>query len=156
MATPEQALEKLKYFCAYQERCHKEVEKKLHQLHVWGQDAAEIMATLILEGYLNEERYASSFARGKFRMKQWGRNKIIQALRQNQISAYCIGKALEEIDEADYLNTLQNLAEKKYESLKNEQFLRRRYKTSRYLVSKGFEPKLVYDTLRALIGEGGQ
>ena len=144
MATPEQALEKLKYFCAYQERSHKEVEQKLRSLKVWGADAAAIMATLIEENYLNEERYACSLARGKFRMKQWGRKKILRALKFNDISAYCIRKALQEIEEDEYNRTLQQLAEKKYQSLKKEQYLRRKHKTQQYLIGKGYEPELVY------------
>lgn len=151
MATPEQALEKLKYFCAYQDRCHREVEKKLHQLKVWGDDAAEVISTLIQEGYLNEERYACSFARGKFRMNQWGRNKILQSLRFNNISAYCIKKAMQEIDEEEYAKTLYRLAEKKYEHLKKEQHLRRKHKTTQYLIGKGYEPELVYQAVKSVI-----
>lgn len=155
MATPEQALEKLKYFCAYQDRCHKEVKNKLYQLKVWGEDAASIIAALIQEDYLNEERYACSFARGKFRMKQWGRNKILQSLKFNNISAYCIKKAMQEIDEEEYLKTLIQLAEKKYKSLKSEQYLRRKHKTTQYLISRGYEPQLVYEAVKVIAEERG-
>lgn len=153
MATPDEALEKLKHYCAYQERSHKEALKKLHELKVWGYDAEAIISTLIQEDYLNEERYACSFARGKFRMKQWGRNKIRFALKANQISAYCIKKAMQEIDEEEYLATLTSLAEKKYFHLKREQYLRRKYKTRQHLIRKGYEPGLVNQVLENLTGE---
>lgn len=144
------ALEKLKHFCSYQDRCHAEVKTKLYQLRIWGNEADEIMAVLITEDYLNEERFAHSFVRGKFRMKQWGRNKIKQALKQKQISAYCIRKGLEEIEEEEYSQTLKKLASDKYLSLKNEQYLRRRFKTTQYLMAKGYEPDLIHEILKAI------
>lgn len=143
-------LEKIKHFCSYQDRCHAEVKAKLGQLKVWGNEADEIMAALITENYLNEERFARSFVRGKFRMKQWGRNKIKQALKQKQVSAYCIRKGMEEIDDEEYLKTLQKLASDKYQSLKNEQYLRRRFKTTQYLMAKGYEPDLIHETLKEI------
>lgn len=148
--TPSQALEKLKHYCAYQDRCHAEVKQKLKQLGVWGNDADEIIATLITENYLNEERYACSFARGKFRMKQWGRKKIVSALKSKNISAYCIKKAMKEIEEDEYKQTLKHLAKQKYLSLKNEQYLRRKYKTLQYLINKGYEPDLVWEALKEI------
>lgn len=146
-------LHKLKHFCAYQDRCHAEVKAKLNQLKIWGNEADEIMAALITENYLNEERYARSFVRGKFRMKQWGRNKIKQGLKQKQISEYCIRKGLEEIDEEEYLQTLRKLASDKYLSLKNEQYLRRQFKTTQYLMAKGYESNLIQEILKEITGK---
>lgn len=153
MATPGQALEKLKHYCAYQERSHKEVEEKLHQLKVWGEDADEIISNLIQENFLNEERYAQAYVRGKFNMKKWGRNKIRYALKRNQISDYCIKKGMQEIDEEDYLKTLSVLTRKKYETLKKEQHFRRIQKTRAYLVRKGYEYELITETLTQLSQE---
>src|SRR5699024_2360006 len=150
MATPREALEKLKHYCAYQERSHKEVEEKLHQLKVWGEDADEIISNLIQENFLNEERYAQAYVRGKFNMKKWGRNKIRYALKRNQISDYCIKKGMQEIDEEDYLKTLSVLTRKKYETLKKEQHFRRIQKTRAYLVRKGYEYELITETLTQL------
>lgn len=147
MDTPSQALEKLRHFCAYQERCHAEVSDKLRQLGLWGPDADEILATLINENYLNEERFARSFARGKFRMKNWGRKKITQALNLKKISPYCIRQGLSEIPEDAYRQTLKKLARDKYEALRKEQYLKRRYKTIQYLIAKGYEPDLVREVL---------
>src|SRR5436190_15104498 len=107
--TKEQALQKLKHYCAYQERCHSEVKEKLYQLGIWEKNHDEIIAALIQENYLNEERFALAFAGGKFRISQWGREKIKQALKQRQVSDYCIRKALKEVDERTYQKTLEKL-----------------------------------------------
>lgn len=141
--TKEQALQKLKHYCAYQERCHAEVKEKLYNLGVWKKEHDEIIATLIEENYLNEERFAIAYAGGRFRIKQWGRVKIKYELKQKQVSEYCIKKALKQIEEEDYLKTLQKLANQKYASLKSEQHLIRKKKTMDYLLAKGFEMDLV-------------
>jgi regulatory protein len=145
--TGEQALQKLKHYCAYQERCHSEVKEKLYSLGVWKRDHDEIIATLIEENYLNEERFAMAYAGGKFRVKHWGRVKIKYELKQKQISDYCIKKALKQIDEEEYLRVLDKLAKEKYASLKNEQYLIRKKKTTGYLIQRGFEPQLIINSL---------
>lgn len=152
MDTLQQALEKLKHYCGYQERCHQEAADKLRSLGIWGDDADEILATLITEGFLNEERFARSFAGGKFRMKRWGRRKIADALKRRKISPYCITKGLEEIPEADYREALEKLAEDKYHSLRKDQYRVREYKTTRFLLARGYEPALVSETLRKVTG----
>lgn len=141
--TPEQALQKLRHYCGYQERCHNEVRDKLYNLGVKKTEHDVLISTLIEEGYLNEERFAMTFAGGKFRQNKWGRNKIKYALRQKQVSDYSIKKALKQIDEKEYLAALKKLADEKYDSLKNEQWLVRRKKTMDYLLQKGFEMELV-------------
>lgn len=143
-------LDKLKHYCAFQERCHAEVKTKLNQLKVWGSDADEMIAVLISEDYLNEERFARSYARGKFKMKQWGRIKIKQALKSKNISAYCIRKGMEEIDQEDYLQALRRLAAEKYGLLKSELYLKRQFKTMQYLMSKGYESDLVREILKEI------
>jgi regulatory protein len=141
--TKEQALQKLKHYCAYQERCHSEVKEKLYQLGVWKKDHDEIIASLIEENYLNEERFAIAYAGGKFRVKQWGRVKIRYELKQKQVSEYSIKKAMKQIDEEEYLSVLNKLAKEKYAALKSEQYLVRKKKTMDYLAAKGFEAELV-------------
>jgi len=141
--TKEQALQKLKHYCAYQERSHSEVREKLYNLGVWKKDHDEIIASLIEQNYLNEERFATAFAGGKFRIKQWGRVKIRYELKQRQVSDYSIKKALRQIQEQEYLETLQKLADEKYNSLKDEQWLVRKKKTINYLVAKGYEPDMI-------------
>ena len=149
--TPEQALQKLKHYCGYQERCHNEVKEKLYNLGVWKKDHDSIIATLIEEGYLNEERFAIAFAGGKFRIKQWGRVKIRYELRQKQVSDYSIKKALNQIKESEYLSVLKKLASEKYASLKDEQYLVRKKKTMDYLLQRGFEPGLVEKSLQDMV-----
>jgi regulatory protein len=143
----EQALQKLKHYCGYQERSHSEVKEKLYSLGVWKKDHDEIISTLIEENYLNEERFAMAFAGGKFRMKQWGRVKIRYELQQKKVSEYSIKKALKQISEEEYLSTLKKLADVKYNSLKGEQYLVRKKKTMDYLMQKGYEPGLIQSVL---------
>ena len=111
--TREQALQKLQRYCAYQDRCHAEVRTKLLSLGIYGDDLEEIIVELIGENYLNEERFARSYARGKFRFKCWGRIRITQELKSRRISDYLIRKALEEIDETEYRQALYDLLDKK-------------------------------------------
>jgi regulatory protein len=142
--TKEQALQKLKHFCGYQERCHSEVKEKLFSLGVSKNEHDEIISTLIEENYLNEERFAIAFAGGKFRVKQWGRIKIKYELKQKQVSEYNIKKAMKEIEETAYRDALQKLYEEKWNSLKGEKnrFIKLT-KTRDYLLQKGYEMDLV-------------
>jgi len=142
--TKEQAIQKLKHFCGYQERCHLEVREKLYDLGVSNTLHDEIVSTLIEENYLNEERFAVAFVGGKFRVKQWGRVKIKHELKQKQVSEYNIRKAMKEIDEQDYYNTLRKIYEEKWNSLKGEKnrFIKLS-KTRNYLLQKGFESDAV-------------
>ena len=148
--TKEQALQKLRHYCAYQERSQHEVVQKLWELGVRKADHDELVATMIEEDYLNEERFAVQFAGGKFRMKEWGRKKIFYGLKEKGVSNYNITKALNSINEDDYLKTLHKLAEKKYELLSDEDALSRKRKTTDYLIQKGFEHDLVSGVLKEL------
>ena len=141
--TPEQTLQKLRHYCAYQERSHQEVRDKLFQLGCPSRQHDELLSTLIEEDYLNEERFAVAFAGGKWRVKRWGRVRIKYELQQRKVSAYCIRKAMAEIDDEAYEKVLNQLASAKYESLKKDQYIIRKKKTTDYLVAKGFEPELV-------------
>lgn len=149
--TKEEALQKLKQYCAYQERSHSEVRDKLYQLGVWKKDHDEIIGHLIEENYLNEERFAIAFAGGKYRMKQWGRVRIRYALKQKEVSEYLVKKALKQIDEEDYLSVLEKVAYERYESLKGEQYLVRKKKTLDYLVQRGFEHELIHPAVERII-----
>jgi regulatory protein len=150
--TKEQALQKLRHYCAYQERCHVEVKEKLYSFGLRKQMVEESIAQLIEEDYLNEERFAIQFAGGKFRMKQWGRVKIKHALKQKQVSTYCISKAMKEIDEADYEKTLHKLAKQKWSTIRGEgvNLFVKMAKTTDYLLQKGFEGELVQQVVNRL------
>lgn len=144
------ALEKIKYYCAYQERSHNEVRSKLLELEIYGNELENYISVLIDENYLNEERYACAIARGKFYYKQWGRNKILQTLKQQGVSTYCINKAMKEINEDDYVKTIQTLAEKKLDTLRSERnkFIKMT-KLRNYLAQKGYEYDYINDMLRS-------
>ena len=148
--TKEQALQKLKHYCTYQERSHYEVIQKLWELAVKKSDHDEIIASLIDDDYLNEERFAIQYAGGKFRMKEWGKKKILYGLREKKVSDYSIKKALAAIDEEDYMKVLSKLAEEKFSSLKTEQHMERKKKTIDYLIQKGYEYELVNKTVSYL------
>lgn len=147
--TKEQALQKLRHYCGYQERSHSEVQQKLWDLGVYRSEHDEIISSLIEDDYLNEERFAKQFVGGKFRMKDWGRKKIYYALKEKKVSEYIIKIAMKEINEEEYLKTFTQQAEKKYASLKGEQYLVRKKKTMDYLLQKGFEPELVSRTVNS-------
>ena len=144
----EDALAKLQRYCAYQERCHREVRSKLLDLGIYGDDLEEIIANLIQDNFLNEERYARSFARGKFRMKQWGRNRIRQELKMREVSDYCIRKAMEEISEKEYLTMLQQILKKRASLITEENDFIKKSKLAQYATSRGFEAELVWEALK--------
>lgn len=150
--TKEQALQKARFYCGYQERSHAEVKEKLYSYGLRKQEVEESLAQLIEENYLNEERFAIQFAGGKFRMKQWGRVKIKYELKQKQVSEYCIRKALKEIDEDDYLKTLNRLAEEKWNAVTGEGVNRfvKMSKTTDYLMQKGYETELIRSVIATL------
>jgi len=151
----EQALQQIKHYCAYQERSHSEVKEKLYSFGLWKEDVETIIAQLIEENYLNEERYAKVFAGGKFRMKKWGRVKIKYALKQKKVSEYCIKQGLKEIEEDQYRDTLKDLLQQKWKSLRSEKnlFIKRR-KATDFLVQKGYETELVSEALAELQDSG--
>ncbi len=142
--------EKLRRYCNYQDRCHQEVRTKILALKIYGDDLEEIIAELIREDYLNEERYARSYTRGKFRMKKWGRNKILYQLKAKRVSDYCIKKGLEEINEEEYQDTLQKLMDKQLEKHASKGSLIAKDKTIKYAISRGYETNLVFSTIRKL------
>ena len=147
--TPEQAFQKARHYCGYQERCHAEVKEKLYSFGLWKTDVEILLSRLIEENYLNEERFAQQFAGGKFRIKQWGRVKIKHELKQKQVSEYCIKKAMKEIDEEEYLKVLRKLATQKWKSVKLPGVNRftKLGKTTAYLLQKGYESELVRGVL---------
>jgi regulatory protein len=148
--TKEQAWQKIKHYCAYQERSHYEAKQKLYSFGLYKNEAEELLTRLIEEDYLNEERFAEQFAGGKFRMKHWGKIKITHELKQKQISPYNIRRALQAIADADYIATLQKLAEAKWKQLQGEQYIVRQAKATSYLMQKGFEPALIQKAIQQI------
>lgn len=126
-----------------------EVREKLYSFGLHKNEVDEIISTLITENYLNEERFAIHFAGGKFRMKQWGKIKIKQALKNKQVSEYCIRKALKEIDNNEYRKEFFKLAEQKLKTLKQEKniFIKKR-KLQDFLMQKGYEREMITDAIK--------
>ncbi|MEO0572420.1 MAG: regulatory protein RecX [Bacteroidota bacterium] len=148
--TVTEVIRKLKTYCTYQERCHKEVVDKLKGFGMLPQTIDHILAHLIEENYLNEERFAKSFARGKFSTKKWGKNRIVKELKLRSISKFNITSALKEIPEHEYLETLHQLAQKRTREIKEAHPLKRKKKLADYLLYKGWESDLVYEKIREL------
>jgi len=150
--TKEQAYQKLKHYCGYQDRCHSEVKEKAYSLGLKKSDVEELITKLIEENCLNEERFAKQYAGGKFRIKQWGRVKIKNELYQKRVSEYCIRKALDEIDTEEYLKTLQRLSVKKWNSIKGtgiNHFVKMT-KTRTFLLQRGFESGLISEVIKKI------
>jgi regulatory protein len=146
--TPLLALEQLRNWCAYQERCQQEARDKLYDLGIKKDEVEAIIATLISEKFIDEERYAKAFAGGKFRIKKWGKIKIRSMLKMKRISEYSIQKALSEINEDNYLETIEQLIERKSRQLKGESNkVKRNYKLLRFVQSRGFETDLIMQML---------
>ena len=140
-------MSKLERYCAYQDRCHSEVRTKLIQLGIYGDDLEEIIVDLINDNFLNEERFACSFARGKFRIKKWGRIKIRMHLKQKKISEYCLKKAMLEIEEEDYLESLKSILGKKWKTVRVANIYTKKGKVAAFAIQKGYESWLVWDTI---------
>jgi len=148
-----EALAKAQRYCAYQDRCHQEVRYRLIQWGVYGDELEQILADLIQERFLDEERYARSFARGKFRIKQWGRRRIVQELKKRNVSEYCIRAGLSEIEEEAYIQTLRELLLRKKERLKTHLSpFERRQLLTRYGLSRGYESELIREVVKGIMG----
>lgn len=148
--TVEEAHQKLMHFCAYRDRSQKEVEDKLDNMRMIPEAKEKIIISLMQEGFLNEERFARSFARGKFRIKKWGRIRITQELKKREISTPIIKLGLSEINETDYRKSLYELAEKKSEQIKESNTFKRKKKLADHLLRKGYESQLVFDCVNEL------
>ena len=153
MTENKEVLGKLQKYCAYQERCHSEVRHKLLSLNVYGDTLEEVIAQLIKDDFLNEQRFAETYAGGKFRIKKWGKQKIIQSLKQKKVSDYCIKKGLQVISSEDYSNSLQNLAQKYIRQNQNKSLplFHLRRKTIQFLQRKGYEYPLIVETLDGIL-----
>jgi regulatory protein len=139
---------KLEYYCSYQERCHSEVVDKLYQLGMKSDEIDVVVVHLLQHHFLNEERFARSFARGKHRIKSWGKIRIVNELKARQISAPNIKAALTEINEEEYLATFHQLAERHWHSLTERKGPKKNKKFCDYLLRRGWESQLVYEKMK--------
>lgn len=145
--TIEEAKAKMEYYCAYQERCHKEVREKLKQVGMIPQAIDLILVHLIEHGYLNEQRFAEHFTLGKFRIKKWGKQRIIRELKFREVSSYSIKKAIELIEDEIYLETLEALTDKRLRAVNESNIFKKKKKVCDYLLYRGWESHLVYSVV---------
>ena len=148
--TIKEALQKLEHFCAYQERCHEEVVSKLYSLKMTADEIDVIIVQLIEGNFLNESRFACSFARGKHRMKHWGKIRITNELKARHISSTNITLALKEISAEEYFETFENLAERCWNNLTESNVLKKRKKFCDYMFRRGYESNLIYEKVKEL------
>ena len=148
--TVEEAKRKLEQYCAYQERCHEEVIQKLRGLSMIPQAIDLIVGHLIEHNFLNEERFACSFARGKHRIKYWGKIRIVNELKARNISKYNIDTALKEIPHNMYISSFHELAEKQWQNIRETNSLKKKKKLFDFLMRKGYEPNLIYEKISDL------
>lgn len=148
--TIKQAIQKLEHYCAYQDRCHEEVIQKLRSMKMDQDEIDQIIVQLIADNFLNEERFACNYARGKHRIKHWGKIRIVNELKFRKISQYNINLALKEITTEEYEATFHNLAEQNWESIRESNPLKKRKKFCDYVLRKGFESNLVYEKVKEL------
>lgn len=149
--TIREAIQKLEHYCAYQDRCHDEVTQKLRTLRMTAEEIDLIIVHLITENFLNEERFACSFARGKHRIKHWGKTRIVRELQMRHISKYNIDKALKEIPISEYLENFHIWAEKHWEFLLEKDPQKKKKKWCDYFLRKGFESNLIYEKIHDLL-----
>ncbi|WBX71562.1 regulatory protein RecX [Tenacibaculum retecalamus] len=148
--TVDEVKRKMEHYCAYQDRCHKEVENKLREYSIIPEAREIILLSLLKDNFLNEERFSKSFARGKFRIKKWGKQRIVRELRFRNISEYNIKTALKEINKEDYIATLYSLVNKKNKLVTETNLFKRKKKIADYLLYRGFESSLVYEALKSI------
>jgi len=149
--TVQEATKKLEHYCAYQERCHQEVRKKLEAMHMIPEAIDVIIVHLLKHNYLNEARFAKTYVSGKLRIKNWGRRRLTFELKKKDISKVNINQALDDIANGEYIEVFNDLAEKRANSIKETNVYRKRKKLIDYLLYRGWEPHLVYEKASELI-----
>ena len=149
--TPQEARQKILRYCAYQERSHYQVRHKLYALGLSTSDVNEMLTFLIEEGFLSEERFARAFAGGKFRMKRWGRLKIVRELERHKLTGNCIRIGLKEITDEAYQQTLGELIAQKIKQIDESNVYSKRNRIAKYAIQKGFEPELVWIEVKELL-----
>jgi len=146
-----ESLSRIYRYCAYQERSHLEVKNKLYEFGLTTDEVDELLTKMITEGFLNEERFAKAFAGGKFRIKKWGRLKIIRGLESQGLTKKCISRGLNEIDLSDYRKTLKGLLIKKADQTEESNLFKKRDKVAKFAIGKGYEPEIVWEMIKDLI-----
>ncbi len=149
--TVDELQKKMEYYCVYQDRCHQEVERKMTEYQLIPEAKEKILLHLMQHNFLNEERFSKSYARGKFRIKSWGKQRIVRELKFRDISAYNIKTALKEIKETDYLETIYRITENRNEVISEPNIYKRKKKLIDFLMRKGFESNLIYKVINEVV-----
>ena len=148
--TVDELQKKMEYYCVYQDRCHQEVERKMTEYQLIPEAKEKILLHLMEHNFLNEERFSKSFARGKFRIKNWGKQRIVRELKFKNISTYNIKTALKEIDEELYIKTIEKIATSKNNTIIEPNLFKKKKKIYDYLFRKGYESSLIQETISKL------
>ena len=148
--TVDELQSKMEHYCVYQDRCHQEIEKKMNAYKMIPEAKEKILLHLMRHDFLNEERFSRSFARGKFRIKNWGKQRIIRELKIKNISSYNIKTALKEIDDELYIKTIEKIATLKNNTIKESNLFKKKKKIYDYLYRKGYESSLILETISKL------
>ena len=148
--TVAEALDKLRNYCAYQERCHKDVKDKLRTMGMIAQASDQIIGTLVSENYLNETRFAQQFASGKFSIKHWGKVRIKRELNIREVSDYDINNAIKTIETGVYLDKIHAISDKKWQQLDRHNTQIKKQKLFQYLAYRGWETDLIYQQINRL------
>ena len=148
--TVDELQSKMEHYCVYQDRCHQEIERKMKEYQMIPEAKEKILLHLMRHDFLNEERFYKSFARGKFRIKNWGKQRIIRELKIKNISSYNIKTALKEIDEELYVKTIEKIAISKNNTIKESNLFKKKKKIYDYLYRKGYESSLILETISKL------
>jgi len=149
--TVDELQSKMEQYCVYQDRCHQEIERKMKEYQMIPEAKEKILLHLMRHDFLNEERFSKSFARGKFRIKNWGKQRIIRELKIKNISSYNIKTALKEIDEELYVKTIEKIATSKKNTIKESNLFKKKKKIYDYLYRKGYESSLIQETIQKLL-----
>jgi len=149
--TVDEAQKVLENYCAYQERCHKDVKSKLKEMKMIPEAIDNILVHLIEQKYLNEERFAKAFVRGKFRIKKWGKSRLVRELKFREISKYSIESGLSEINPEEYLEVLDELVKKRIAQVKEPHPYKKKRKIADYLLYRGWESHLIYEKLNTYL-----
>jgi regulatory protein len=149
--TVEQIKHKIENYCVYQDRCHKEVERKMAEYNLIPEAKELILLSLMQDNFLNEERFSKSFARGKFRIKSWGKQRIVRELKFRDISAYNIKTALKEIEDEEYIATIYRVTENRNNVISEPNTYKRKKKLIDFLMRKGFENELIFKTVNEVV-----
>jgi len=151
--TVDEIKRKLENYCVYQDRCHKEIEQKMRDYNLIEEAKELILLSLMKDNFLNEERFAKSFTRGKFRIKSWGKQRIVRELKFRDISAYNIKTALKEIEDSQYIETIYRITENRNNVISEPNEFKRKKKLIDFLMRKGFENELIFKTVNEIVSE---